>query len=114
LKYYSEESIKEIRKTRENKVLQWADVSTKKMFGCPSYKVDEKLFAFLVTDGIVFTKLNEDKKNELEKLFKTGPFQTGTRTVNKWIRISLENKNDLTSIIPYLHQSYQNAKNEIN
>ncbi|MBD3202348.1 MAG: hypothetical protein GF316_20210 [Candidatus Lokiarchaeota archaeon] len=113
MKYYSEERMKKTREKLEEEVFQWSNISTKKMFGCPSYKVDEKLFAFLVTDGIVFTKLNEDQKNEIKKLFKTEPFETGTRIINKWVKISLEKQNDLSLIINYLHQSYKNAKNEI-
>ncbi len=52
MQYYSEEETKEIRLAFESEVLNWGRVSFKKMFGCPCYKVNEKLFEFLVTKGI--------------------------------------------------------------
>ena len=55
IKYYSEEETKELRLAIEKEVLNWAHVSTKKMFGCPCYQAKGKLFVFLVTNGIVIT-----------------------------------------------------------
>jgi hypothetical protein len=49
MKYYSEEETKEIRIALETEVLRWSKVTTRKMFGCPCYKVSDKLFVFLAT-----------------------------------------------------------------
>jgi hypothetical protein len=59
MKYYSEEETKEIRLALEGEILRWSQVSVKKMFGCPCYKVKNKMFVFLVTKGIVFTHLGQ-------------------------------------------------------
>jgi len=55
MKYYSEEDMKDLRRVFEKEVLSWPEVSTKRMFGCPCYQADKRLFAFLVTDGLVIT-----------------------------------------------------------
>lgn len=64
MKYYSEEETKELRQALEEQVLNWTGVTKKKMFGCPCYKANEKLFAFLVTNGIVITKLQPSDREE--------------------------------------------------
>ena len=56
MQYYNEEKMKNLRLKLEKEILSWPNVTTKKMYGCPCYKYKEKLFAFLVTDGVVLTK----------------------------------------------------------
>ena len=58
MKYYDEEKMHDIRLKIDKEVLSWSNVTTKKMFGCPCYKYKDKLFAFLVTEGVVLTKLS--------------------------------------------------------
>jgi hypothetical protein len=65
----------------EKEILSWPDVTTKKMYGCPCYQNKEKLFAFLVTDGVVLTKTSEQDKMKLSKEFEIKPFQAATRTM---------------------------------
>jgi hypothetical protein len=67
----------------EKEVLNWPNVTTKKMYGCPCYKNEEKLFAFLVTDCVVLTRVSEQEKIELSKEFEIKPFQAGHRTLNE-------------------------------
>jgi hypothetical protein len=62
MKYYSEEATEPLRLRFEEKVLRWPKVSASKMFGCPSYQADGKLFAFLVTNGIVITQLTQTER----------------------------------------------------
>jgi hypothetical protein len=47
MKYYSEDQMNDIRMKVEEEILKWEGISTKKMFGCPCYKVNDKLFGFL-------------------------------------------------------------------
>lgn len=67
MKYYDEDKMKNIRLKIEEELLSWSDVTTRKMYGCPCYKNKEKMFAFLVTDGIVLTKPSEKDKLDLSK-----------------------------------------------
>ena len=54
------------------------------MFDSPFYKYKDKLFAFLVTEGIVLTKLNEKDKMKLSEEFEMKPFQALKRTMKNW------------------------------
>ena len=112
MKYYSEEETRDIRLTFEEQVLGWARVIKKKMFGCPCYKVDEKLFTFLVTKGVVITKLGENDRQVVSRQYQTTPFQAGKKTVRNWIKIQIENKSDLEKIMPFVEKSYNNAVQE--
>jgi hypothetical protein len=110
--YYDEYKMESLRLFFEEEILKWKDIEQKKMFGCPCVKVNGKLFAFLVTDGIVLTKLNDVEKSEIIESFKAGPFKTHNRTMRKWVQIPYRKNLDLESILPYIRLSYENAKSE--
>lgn len=80
------------------------------MYGCPCYKNKEKLFAFLVTDGVVLTKVSEQDKIQLSKEFTIKPFQAGKRTMNKWPQISVDETTDVEKIIPFIIKSYDRSQ----
>jgi len=111
MQYYNEEKMQNIRLKIEKEILSWPDVTTKKMYGCPCYKYKNKLFAFLVIDGVVLTKTNEQDKIKLSKYFQIKPFQTATRTMNNWPQIPLNEKSDFKKIIPFIKKSYNLVKN---
>ena len=67
MKWYIEEETKELRQALEKEILKWPQVDYKKMFGCPCYLANGKMFAGLVTKGLIITKLNETEKEELQK-----------------------------------------------
>jgi predicted DNA-binding protein (MmcQ/YjbR family) len=110
MQYYNEEKMKNFRLEIEKEVLNWPDVTTKKMYGCPCYKYKDKLFAFLVTDGVVLTKSSEQDKNILSKKFKIKPFQAATRTMKGWPQIPVDETSDLEKIIPFIKNSYNQSK----
>ena len=110
MQYYSEEKMHNLRLKLEKEILSWSDVSTKKMYGCPCYKYKDKLFAFLVTDGVVLTKTNEQDKMTLSKEFSIKPFQAATRTMKGWPQIPLGETSDLSKIIPFIKNSYKHSK----
>lgn len=110
MQYYNEEKMKNIRLKIEKDVLSWPNVTTKKMYGCPCYKYKEKLFAFLVTDGIVFTKTSEQDKIKLSKEFIIKPFQAATRIMKGWPQIPVDETSDLEKIIPFIKNSYNQSK----
>ena len=110
MQYYNEEKMKNIRLKIEKELLEWPNVTTKKMYGCPCYKYKEKLFAFLVTDGIVLTKASEQDKIKLSKEFKIKPFQAATRIMKGWPQIPVDESSDLKKIIPFIKNSYNQSK----
>jgi hypothetical protein len=110
MKYYSEEKMQKLRLKIEKEILNWPYVTTKKMFGCPCYKYKDKLFAFLVTDGVVLTKVNEQDKMKLSEEFSIKPFQTATRTMNNWPQIPIDESSNLDKIIPFIKNSYKRSK----
>jgi len=114
MQYYSEEKMHNVRLRIEKEVLNWPNVTTKKMYGCPCYKNEEKLFAFLVTDGVVLTKASEQDKIELSKEFEIKPFQAGKRTMNKWPQIRVDDTTDLEKIIPFMKISYNESTDHYN
>jgi predicted DNA-binding protein (MmcQ/YjbR family) len=111
MQYYNEEKMQSFRLKIEKEILSWPNVTTKKMYGCPCYKYKEKLFAFLVTDGVVLTKATEQDKIKLSKEFKIKPFQASTRTMRNWPQIPVDEKSDLEKIIPFIKNSYNQSMN---
>jgi hypothetical protein len=107
MKYYSEEETKELRLALEAEVLRWSHVTTKKMFGCPCYQVKGKLFAFLVTKGVVVTSLQQVDRDRLSSQLQTIFFQAGKKTVKNWIRVPIENKEELAGVMPFIRKSYE-------
>ena len=110
MKYYDEVKMQNLRLRIEKEILSWPNVTTKKMFGCPCYKNKEKLFAFLVTDGIVLTKASEQDKMKLSKEFKIKPFQASTRKMKDWPQIPFNDSSNLEKIIPFIRNSYNQSK----
>ena len=99
MKYYEEELMGALREMVEAELLSWPDVSTKKMFGCPSYKVGDKLFAFLVTDGLVLIGLPDELREKLLSERGGTHFTTGNRTMKTWVRMPLETPDDLPALM---------------
>ena len=108
--YYNEEKMKNLRVRLEKEILSWPDVTTKKMYGCPCYKYHDKLFAFLVTDGVVLTKASEQDKIRLAEEFMIKSFQAANRTMKGWPQIPVDETSDLTKILPYIKNSYIHSK----
>jgi len=94
----------------ESEVLHWGRVSFRKMFGCPCYKVNEKLFVFLVTKGIVFTRLGEADRLELSSKFRTVSFKAGSKDIKNWVQVAVPTVEDLESLMPFVRKSYQEAR----
>ena len=110
MQYYNEEKMKNLRLIFEKEILSWPEVTTKKMYGCPCYKYKDKLFAFLVTDGVVLTKASEQDKIKLSKEFSIRPFQAATRTMKGWPQIPIDETSDLKKIFPFIRNCYNRSK----
>ena len=109
MQYYNEEKMKSFRLRIEKEILSWPNVTTKKMYGCPCYKYKDKLFAFLVTDGIVLTKAREQDKMKLSKEFKIKPFTAAARTMKGWPQIPVDEISNLEKIISFIINSYNQS-----
>lgn len=110
MKFYDEEKMKEIRKELEAKVLRWSGVTVKEMMGCLCYFYEKKFFAFLVTNGIVITKLSEDDRKKLAAQVKSEAFEMAGKKVKTWIRIHLRKPKDLHMVVPFVKKSYEAAQ----
>ena len=111
MKWYIEEQTKDLRQALEKIILGWYKVTYRKMFGCPCYLANGKMFAGLVTKGVIITKLNEIERKKLEEIIKTQPFKVGEKIIKKWIRIKLDPRN-LDLIMPFVEKSYERALKE--
>lgn len=111
MKWYNEEQTKELRIALEKEILGWFKVTSKRMFGCPCYLANGKMFAGLVTRGLIITKLDESEKEELNQIQETLPFKVGPRTMKKWVQLNIDSK-DLKSILVYVEKSYERAMRE--
>ena len=108
MKWYIEEETKELREAFEKEILKWPQVDFKKMFGCPCYLANGKMFAGMVTKVIIITKLTSLEKEELKKLREIKPFVAGDKIIKSWVNVDLEPK-DLKEIMSYVKKSYERA-----
>jgi len=106
MKYFDTEKMGQIRYELEKEILQWPGVSSREMMGCLCYLHSKSMVAFLVTDGIVLSKLSEQEEADLSKLSKKTSFKMGGKSIRKpvWELKTLKN---LQTILPFLKKSYQ-------
>ncbi len=109
MKFYDEEQMRDLRETLEKSVLKWPGVLPKEMMGCLCYFRGKKFFAFLVTKGIVVTKLTEDERSKLSERPGSKPFEMAGRTSSKWIQVQLRGSQDLQEVLPFVKKSYEAA-----
>ncbi|HEY88507.1 MAG TPA: hypothetical protein G4N98_02060 [Thermoflexia bacterium] len=109
MKYYSEEKSAKLRETFEAEVLQWLKVTTRPMFGCPSYQVENYLFAFLVDEGVVITHLYKTEREILQRRCQVDDFHAGERILRRWGLASIKDREELGFVIPFVRQSYEEA-----
>jgi hypothetical protein len=109
MKYFDENKMGEIRKALEKEVLRWPGVSVKEMMGCLCYFYGNRFFAFLVTKGIVITKLSEDYRVELSNNVGGEPFEMAGKTAKTWIKVTLKEPQEVRTILPFVKKSYESA-----
>ena len=64
MKYFDTEKMGQIRDALETEILKWPGVSRSEMMGCLCYLLGKNMVAFLVTDGIVISKLSEQEQKD--------------------------------------------------
>jgi hypothetical protein len=106
MKYFDTEKMGQIRHELEKEILQWPGVSSREMMGCLCYLHGKSMIAFLVTDGIVISKLSEQEQKDLSKLSRQMSFKMGGKTFRKPVW-QLRTRDNLQTILPFLKKSYQ-------
>jgi hypothetical protein len=106
MKYYDAEKMREIQDELEKEILNWPGVSSREMMGCLCYLHGKNMIAFLVTDGIVISKLSEQETNNLSKMSKRTAFKMSGKTFRKPVW-ELKTRENLRTILPFLKKSYQ-------
>jgi hypothetical protein len=109
VKYYDETVMGGTREALEAALADWPEVTRTRMFGCPCYKASEHLFAFLVTGGLVLTRLTRPEKDGAIKRFKGVPFRAGPKSVPGWPQLPLDKPAALKRYLPLLRKSYAAA-----
>ena len=109
MKYYDEAVMGATREAMEAALSDWPGVTRTRMFGCPCYKANERLFAFLVTDGLVLTRLEKAEKDAAIKRFGGKPFRAGPKSVPGWPQLPLATPAVLKRYLPLLRKSYSTA-----
>ena len=112
MKIYHEERMDLIKEAFEADVLLFPEVNPRKMMGCPCYMAGNKMFATIVDDAIVITKLDEDDRDQLMKDHAAGPFTHGTKVMSKWMKVPIDKEADLETLLPYVKRSYETALKE--
>ena len=107
--YYSESEGKERREAIEKIILQWPGVTSRKMFGCPAYMVNGRLFAFLISEGIVLTQIRHYERKLLGEDFPVQSFQAGEREIAHWTQVTFTNLHKLPRIMTFVRKSYDEA-----
>src|SRR5713101_1733535 len=106
MKYFDKEKMGQIRDELEKEILQWPGVSSREMMGCLCYLHGKNMLAFLVTDGIVISRLSEQEQKDLSKLSRQTSFKVGGKTIRKPVW-ALKTRDNMRTILPFLKKSYQ-------
>jgi hypothetical protein len=109
VKYYEEEKMGKVRETLEFVMADWPGVTPKMMFGCPCYKAGGRLFAFLVTGGLVLPRLNPTDRADVTRRFKAIPFRAGPKSIPGWPQLPLSRPSGLKRYLSLVRSSYDEA-----
>lgn len=111
MRYFDSESGATLRAALEDVILEWPDVEVTTMFGCPSYRANGVLFALLVTEGVVLTRLPETEWETLARAFETGPFEGSSRPPKRWVQVTADAPM-VADLVPFVRDSYEAALSE--
>jgi hypothetical protein len=105
--YYTESEGKELRELFEARVLPWPKVTTRRMFGCPAYLADGKLFAFLVSKGVVITQIRKRDREAFAGIYETEVFKAGEREIERWLQVNMEDdRTYIDRVMALVRKSY--------
>ncbi|HNT78591.1 MAG TPA: TfoX/Sxy family protein [Anaerolineae bacterium] len=109
MNYYSEAQGGVLREALEAQVLHWPEVSARRMFGCPAYTADGRLFVFVVNEGLVLTQLRLHDRQILAEEFAVEPFKAGERVLNHWLKVAVTDLEKLPRLRRFVQRSYEEA-----
>ena len=109
MQYFDPDAGASLKAAFEETIAGWSEVSTETMFGCPSYRARETIFAVLNTDSVALTRLPEEDREAVEAAFEAGPFEAGGRTISKWVQVFVEDPAALEDLESYIEASYEAA-----
>jgi hypothetical protein len=105
MKYFDIEKMGEIRRELDLEIQKWPGVSSREMMGCLCYLRGKNMIAFLVTNGIMISKLTEEEQSELSKQAKTVAFKMAGKPMRKPVW-NLKTSHDLQIVLPFVRKSY--------
>lgn len=115
-KMYDEAEMRYFREAFEDAILRLPGVTPRKMFGSPCYMAADALFAFLVTGGVVLTRLADDTRRRLTGGEIAGisarVFVSGTKPMKKWLEIDISGDEMPEALLALARESYENALSE--
>ena len=109
MKFLDEAKMAGVRAALEAELLRWPGVTAKEMMGCLCYFRGKRFFAFLVTDGLVLTKLSPGDREQVAASVASKPFEMSGRTASSWLQVSVKTPGELLALIPYVRKSYEGA-----
>jgi hypothetical protein len=112
MKLYHPERMDPLKEAFEADVLLWPETEGRKMMGCPCYMAGGKMFATIVDDAVVITKLEEEDRETLMADHEAGPFTHGPKIMSKWMKVPVEKEEDIPDLLPFLMKSYEAALKE--
>lgn len=107
--YFEETQAGELRQAFGKIVHPWPGVTSKKMFGAPSFAANGTLFAVIVTGGLILTRLGDEEKATLLEDPAVEYFTGHGRVIRKWLFIAIKEPADLERYLPFIEASYREA-----
>ncbi|ELZ87459.1 hypothetical protein C453_03874 [Haloferax elongans ATCC BAA-1513] len=90
-------------------VSSWPDVEQTTMFGCPSFRANETLFAVVSEQGVSLTSLPQDERSKLASHHQVVPFEANGRLVGSWATVHVESSH-VRDLEDALRASYEAAR----
>ena len=106
---YDKSAMRDVCEAFEGAVLRWPLADARKMFGCPCYLAADKMFAFLITGGVVLTCTDEAMRGQLTAEFGARPFASGGKKIGGWMEIPVSGEADIEKLMPFVLASYNAA-----
>lgn len=108
---FDERRAEALKLALEDVVLDWQAVTTPWMFGHPTYKAGGTIFAMVVNDGLVLTRLPDVERERLAESYEIGPFEAGGQTIDSWVHVRV-GADDLDDVVPFVRASHEVALGE--
>ena len=92
------------------RMMGWASIEPRRMFGCDAYLVGGRLFAFFQDEGVV-VKVPSPRREELLADARVAPFtvRQGAR-FGDWLHLRLSEPADAAFALPVVEESYRQAQ----